>query len=157
MGSPSGDPPVTSPEISLRMSQLRRRDTRPEMEVRKRLHALGLRYRVCLRVPGRARRTIDVAFTRWKIAVFMDGCFWHGCPVHGVLPKSNTEWWVAKIQKNIDRDLDTTRLLEREGWTVLRFWEHEAPDAVVEAVRSAVVEARGGSLLGAAQLSPTPK
>jgi DNA mismatch endonuclease (patch repair protein) len=111
------------------MSVHPRRDTVPELAVRRLLHAAGARYRVCLPVPGIPRRTIDIAFTRAKVAVFIDGCFWHGCPDHGETPASNSAWWVAKIDKNRTRDADTTRRLEAGGWRVLRFWEHESPQA----------------------------
>ena len=75
-------------------------------------------------LPG-TRRRADLAFPRFKVAVFVDGCFWHGCPVHGTWPKANAEWWREKIQKNVERDHNTTAALTSAGWTVLRFWEHE--------------------------------
>jgi DNA mismatch endonuclease (patch repair protein) len=112
------------------MSRLARRHTHPELALRGELHARGLRYRVQVHVPTNRRRTIDIAFTRAKLAVFVDGCFWHGCPMHGVRPRTNPEWWAWKIERNIARDLDTTRLLEESGWSVLRVWEHETvPEA----------------------------
>ncbi len=80
------------------------------------------------------RRTIDIAFTRARIAVFLDGCFWHGCPEHATRPKANAEWWRVKLEKNMSRDRETTTHLENSGWTVLRFWEHESPDAVARKV-----------------------
>lgn len=107
------------------MSVLRRRDTKPEMLLRRELHGRGLRYRVQVKVPGNRRRTIDIAFTRVRLAVYMDGCFWHGCPEHLTVPKTNTDWWEWKIANNQDRDRDTDRLLGAAGWTVLRVWEHE--------------------------------
>jgi len=119
------------------MSALRRRDTNPELEVRRLLHAAGLRYRVAHPVPGRPRRTIDIAFTRRKVAVFIDGCFWHGCPEHGTRPTSNAEWWSAKLAANQARDEDTTALLEEQGWLVLRVWEHEPPGEVLAQVVAA--------------------
>lgn len=112
------------------MSRLARRHTKPEVALRRELHRRGLRFRVQLPVPGNRRRTIDIAFTRVKLAVFVDGCFWHGCPEHGVRPETNSEWWRWKLARNQERDADTTRLLEGAGWTVLRFWEH---DTVVRA------------------------
>ncbi len=84
------------------------------------------------------RRTIDIAFTRHKVAVFLDGCFWHSCPDHGSSPRTNAEWWRAKLDRNIKRDRETTEHLCGLGWTVLRFWEHEAPDAVAECIREVV-------------------
>lgn len=108
------------------MSTLARRDTGPELALRRELHRRGLRYRIQVKVPTNRRRTIDIAFTRARLAVFVDGCFWHGCPEHGVRPTTNKEWWEWKIERNVIRDLDTDRLLEAAGWTVLRVWEHES-------------------------------
>jgi DNA mismatch endonuclease (patch repair protein) len=120
------------------MSRLRRRDTKPEIEVRRLLHARGLRYRVAYRIPGLRRRTIDVAFTRQRVAVFIDGCFWHGCAAHGTQPAANADWWRTKLGVNQERDRDTTDRLQAAGWTVLRFWEHEAPETVADAVQATV-------------------
>lgn len=85
-------------------------------------------------VPDMPRRTIDIAFSRARIAVFMDGCFWHGCPVHATRPRANAEWWREKLAKNMARDHETTERLKEAGWTVLRFWEHEAPEDVAQQV-----------------------
>lgn len=116
------------------MSRQVSRDTAPEIAVRKLLHAAGLRYRVNVPVPGMGRRTIDIVFGSAKVAVFLDGCFWHGCPQHATQPKSNADWWRTKLDKNIARDRETTEHLEAQGWTVLRFWEHESPETVAQAV-----------------------
>ncbi|MFB6695016.1 very short patch repair endonuclease [Streptomyces virginiae] len=124
----------SSAAVSARMSRQVSRDTAQEVAVRRLLHAAGLRYRVNLPVPGMRRRTIDIAFTRARIAVFLDGCFWHGCPEHATRPKANAEWWRVKLEKNVSRDLETTAHLESAGWTVLRFWEHESPDAVARKI-----------------------
>lgn len=121
-------PGSSSVAVSRRMSGARRRDTAAELALRRELHARGLRYRVNLRVPERARRTIDVAFTRAKVAVFVDGCFWHGCPEHETDPASNASWWQTKLDANRARDLDTTIHLEILGWSVVRVWEHERPE-----------------------------
>ncbi|MFB8115498.1 very short patch repair endonuclease [Streptomyces sp. NPDC056465] len=131
----------SSPDVSARMSRQARRDTAPEVAVRKLLHASGYRYRLNERVPGMSRRTIDIAFTRAKVAVMIDGCFWHGCPLHATQPKSNAEWWRNKLDRNMARDRETTEHLAAQGWTVLRFWEHTAADEVAEAVRGAVDKA----------------
>lgn len=120
-------PGTSSAQVSLRMSMAKRRDTAPELALRRELHARGLRYRVAYPVPGQRRRTIDVAFTRAKVAVFVDGCFWHGCPDHGTNPRSNSAWWRAKLAANQARDADTDRALRELGWTTVRIWEHEPP------------------------------
>ncbi|MGJ5827696.1 very short patch repair endonuclease [Streptomyces ossamyceticus] len=120
------------------MSRQVSKDTAAELAVRRLLHAQGLRYRVEYPVPGMARRRIDVAFTRAKVAVLIDGCFWHGCPEHATHPKSNAEWWRNKLDRNMARDRETTEHLTAEGWMVLRFWEHEAPEEVAVRVASAV-------------------
>ena len=112
----------------------RRRDTKPELLIRRALHASGLRYRVDYApLASDRRRRADIVFTRAKVAVFVDGCFWHGCPTHFVMPKSNVDYWAPKIQRNMARDAETTHRLEDGGWTVLRFWEHEDP--AIAAVR----------------------
>jgi DNA mismatch endonuclease (patch repair protein) len=113
------------------MSRLRRRDNGPEMAVRRLLRAGGIGYRVCLRVPGQRRRTIDIAFPGARLAVYVDGCFWHGCPLHLHVPKANHEWWTAKLAMNAARDAAVVEQLTELGWTVLRFWEHEPAEDVV--------------------------
>ncbi|MEI5584294.1 MULTISPECIES: very short patch repair endonuclease [unclassified Agromyces] len=112
----------------------KRRDTSTELAVRRLLHAQGLRYRVDYPpVPG-LRRRADIVFTRARIAVFIDGCFWHGCPVHATSPKRNSDYWGPKLAANIERDADTNAQLEAAGWRALRFWEHEAPEDVARAI-----------------------
>ncbi|MCX4811340.1 very short patch repair endonuclease [Streptomyces sp. NBC_01239] len=123
------------------MSRQLSKDTGAELAVRRLLHAAGLRYRVEYPVPGMARRRIDVAFTRARVAVLIDGCFWHGCPEHATRPKANAEWWRKKLDRNMARDLETTEHLIAQGWTVLRFWEHESPGAVAARV-AVIVEQR---------------
>ncbi|GAA4162763.1 very short patch repair endonuclease [Gryllotalpicola daejeonensis] len=112
------------------------RDTKPELAVRRLLHAAGLRYRVNYTVLP--RRTADIAFTRAKVAVFIDGCYWHGCAEHYQRPASNMEFWDAKVAANRARDLETTARLGAAGWTVLRFWEHEDAAEVAIAIALAV-------------------
>ena len=102
----------------------RSRDTRPELAVRSAVHARGLRYRVAIRPVRSVRRSADLVFTRVHVAVFLDGCFWHGCPEHFHMPATNPDYWGPKIAANAARDQETDRLLAAEGWTVLRFWEH---------------------------------
>ncbi len=117
----------------------RRRDTAPELEVRRRLHAAGLRYRVDwpIRLEGRRPVRPDVVFTRRHVCVFVDGCYWHGCPAHCRLPAANRAYWSAKIERNRQRDLATDAALQAAGWTVVRAWEHEAPEVVVARVLDA--------------------
>jgi DNA mismatch endonuclease (patch repair protein) len=123
-----------------RMARQRRTDTAPEMLLRRELHRRGMRFRVnyAFLLPGLTRRRCDVAFTRSKVAVFVDGCFWHGCPLHATSPKSNAPWWAEKLASNVARDLDTNARLGTAGWTVLRFWEHEDPVLAADVVESAV-------------------
>lgn len=127
-------PGSASPKLAARMARAARRDTAPELALRRELHRRGRRYRVVHKVPGRNRRTIDIAFTRARLAVFVDGCFWHGCPEHGTMPTHNSAWWVTKFAANQGRDRDTNEHLTNEGWSVLRIWEHvpavEAADQV---------------------------
>lgn len=109
--------------------------TGPEMMVRKALHKKGMRYRVQYPVPGHPRRSIDIAFPRSKVAVFVDGCFWHGCASHRTIPVNNRAWWKEKIEGNQKRDRETDEHLHAIGWTVLRYWEHDSPeDITVEVV-----------------------
>ena len=131
-------PGPSSERLSARMSATKRRDTAPEMLLRRELHARGRRFRVVMKVPGNSRRTIDIAFPRHRLAVFVDGCFWHGCPEHGIQPRVNSEWWTQKLASNRGRDEDTNRLLAERGWTVLRIWEHEPVDAAASAVENAL-------------------
>lgn len=120
------------------MSTLARRHTAPEVALRRELHRRGLRFRLHQKIPGNRRRTIDVVFWRRKVAVFVDGCFWHGCPVHLHQPKANAEWWAWKIAANRARDVDATRELEVQGWTVVRVWEHESPVEAADRVCDAL-------------------
>jgi DNA mismatch endonuclease (patch repair protein) len=119
------------------MRSQRQRDTAAETALRSLLYRRGLRFRVHYALPT-LRRRADVAFPRRRIAVFVDGCFWHGCPEHGTWPKQNAEWWRAKIEANRRRDADTDAKLEEQGWTVIRFWEHESPEAAAQEVEEAV-------------------
>ena len=114
--------------------------TRPEIAVRKVLHARGFRYRVNARPVEHIRRTADILFTKQRLAIFIDGCFWHRCPDHGSQPKTNADYWTAKLERNVQRDKDTSERLTHAGWSVLRFWEHEDPVAVSEKSSSAWVD-----------------
>ncbi|MEU6528571.1 very short patch repair endonuclease [Streptomyces sp. NPDC046928] len=130
------------------MSRQGSKDTAAELAVRRLLHAAGLRYRVEYPVPGMARRRIDIAFTSVKVAVLIDGCFWHGCPAHATQPKSNAEWWRQKLDRNMARDAETTAHLTAAGWEVLRFWEHEPPTDVAVRVAATVERRRAESIRG---------
>jgi len=134
----SAEPPRLSPrpEVGRRYASLPRRDTAAELALRRELHRRGRRYRVNARVVGISRRTVDVLFTRHRVAVFVDGCFWHGCTEHLVVPKTNRDWWLWKLQTNQDRDADTTARLETLGWTVLRIWEHVPPADAADRVEA---------------------
>lgn len=124
------------------------RDTQPELALRRLLHASGLRYRVDRApLPG-LRRRADVVFGPAKVAVFVDGCFWHGCPEHGTRPRSNEQWWRDKLERNRRRDLDTDDRLLDAGWQVLRVWEHENPAAAAQRVQAAVRARRSAANTG---------
>ncbi|WBB82409.1 very short patch repair endonuclease [Micromonospora sp. WMMD882] len=116
------------------MKRQRRRDTSPELAVRQELHRAGLRYRIHVPVPGMVRRTMDICFPKARLSIFIDGCYWHGCPDHGTMPKSNSQWWAHKLARNQERDAETSAHLKSLGWTVMRFWSHESPDRVAEVV-----------------------
>ncbi|MFI9307514.1 very short patch repair endonuclease [Streptomyces triculaminicus] len=124
------------------MSRQVSRNTTPEVAVRRLLHRSGHRFRLHRPVPGMPRRSIDIAFPGARIAVFIDGCFWHGCPQHATSPKANADWWRQKLDRNMARDQETTGHLTEAGWTVLRFWEHEDPLAVAADIAAAVTLAR---------------
>ena len=122
--------------VRRRMSVTRGRDTAPELAVRRLLHARGWRYRVNFRPLLELRRTVDVAFTKWRLAVMIDGCFWHGCPDRYRPATTRAEFWRTKVEGNVARDADTDQRLHAAGWIVLRFWEHEDPSAVVLAIEA---------------------
>jgi DNA mismatch endonuclease (patch repair protein) len=128
---------ASSPGRRRNMQANRSRDTKPELAVRRLLHARGLRYRVNYRPVKGLRRTADIVFTRQRVAVFIDGCYWHSCPEHGSQPAVNADYWTPKLQRNRERDEDTSTRLRAEGWTVLRFWEHDDVSAVAAQVSSA--------------------
>ncbi len=121
-----GSDPI-APATSRRMSRTAQRDNRGERALRSELHRRGFRFRLHRPIVEGTRRTVDVVFPGAKLAVFVDGCFWHGCPAHGTSPKNNAAWWRAKIAANIARDRDTDARLAALGWTVLRIWAHEDP------------------------------
>lgn len=116
----------TSPATRKRMSKVRQKGTASELALRKELFRLGLRYRIDRAVLEKPRRIADIVFPKQKVAVFVDGCFWHGCPTHATWPKNNAEFWQKKIKTNISRDTDTNSRLEALDWTVIRVWAHES-------------------------------
>lgn len=117
----------SSPAVSRRMAKVRQKGTGAEIALRRALFKIGLRYRVSFEVLKKPRRVADIVFPAKRVAVFVDGCFWHGCPVHASWPRQNAEFWRRKIEANRLRDIDTNTRLRSIGWTVLRFWEHESP------------------------------
>lgn len=136
-GVSGGESWATDPGTRRSMLSNRGRDTVPELAVRRLLHASGARYRVDFPPLG-GRRRADIVFTRQHVAVFIDGCFWHSCPQHSTLPARNSEYWIPKLQRNVERDREVDDLLQTHGWTFLRFWEHEDPARVAGAILSAV-------------------
>lgn len=118
------------------------RDTRPERALRSAVHARGLRYRINARPLPDVRRTADIAFPGQRVAVFLDGCFWHGCPEHHRPASKNSEFWSSKIEGNKARDADTDRRLAERGWTVIRVWEHEDPEEAADRVQAAILRHR---------------
>jgi DNA mismatch endonuclease (patch repair protein) len=120
------------------MQRQARRDTKPELALRNELWQRGLRYRVDVAPLVGFRRRADVVFTRAKVVVYVDGCFWHSCPDHATIPKANREWWIAKLAANEQRDRDTDKRLEEAGWVVVRVWEHDPPRASAGRVINAI-------------------
>lgn len=124
-------PAPLNANVSAQMQRMPRSSSGPEMLLRKELHRRGLRFRINSReLPGRP----DITFTAAQIAVFVDGCFWHSCPKHGILPKNNRDWWRAKLARNVERDREKDRQLEQMGWAVVHVWEHEPPSAVADSI-----------------------
>lgn len=131
---------ASTPAVRAVMQGNRSRDTRPEVALRSAVHRKGLRYRVSVRPLPSLNRTADLVFRRAKVAVFVDGCYWHGCPEHYRLPSVNQEYWSAKVVRNVTRDRDTNDRLIESGWLPLRFWEHDDVATCAEQVRAAVRE-----------------
>lgn len=120
------------------MQANRSRDTGPEIALRRLLHAQGLRYRVHVRPLAGIRRTADIVFRPTRVAIFVDGCFWHCCPEHYQAPATNPDYWIGKLQANVDRDRQTDALLADAGWLALRIWEHEDPGIAARRVAKLV-------------------
>lgn len=134
-------PAASSQLIRTRMQSTKRRDTKAELALRSALFSRRLRFQVDRKINGNRRKT-DVVFPCERVAVYVDGCFWHGCPEHGTVPKQNRQWWLEKLEANKARDLATTEALSGEGWLVLRFWEHDDADAAADAVQREVLAIR---------------
>lgn len=133
---PQADPAV-APATRRTMQANRGRDTGPELALRSILHARGLRFRVNHPLPFDRRRRADLAFTKARLYVFVDGCFWHGCPDHFIEPKTRADFWLEKIRGNRQRDDDTQRRLEQSGATVIRVWEHQDPIEAADQIEAA--------------------
>ena len=132
--TPGLTPKASSVDALKRMTSQRQRDTIPEVKLRSALHRMGFRFRVDVVPIAGIKSRADIVFSRIKVAVFVDGCFWHCCPEHGTFPKQNAEWWRNKLASNVSRDLRTNKYLAREGWKVLRIWEHEDPEEAANRV-----------------------
>jgi DNA mismatch endonuclease, patch repair protein len=135
-------PPASTPAVRERMRKQARKDTDCEMEVRRILWKRGFRYRVDVRPEQDLRRKADLVFRRERVVVFIDGCFWHLCPDHGVIPKFNSAWWAAKLELNRERDRQTTEFLRNRGWIVLRFWEHQSASTVAREIEIRLADLR---------------
>jgi DNA mismatch endonuclease, patch repair protein len=136
-------PQASSAAVSARMSQQRNRDTGPEMALRRELHRRGHRFRVARRPVAELRSTADIVFGPARVAVYVDGCFWHSCPEHATQPVSNGAWWAEKLARNRERDKQTDEALAQAGWTVVRVWEHERCDEAADRVAAALSESSG--------------
>jgi DNA mismatch endonuclease, patch repair protein len=135
----NGERPSPSSTAALRRMQAAKpRDTAPEKALRTVLHKKGLRFRLQVKPIETLNRTVDVVFPSVKVAVFVDGCFWHGCPIHGTQPKANAQFWQAKIQRNRERDVDTSLQLKKAGWRVVRIWEHDNPESAAQRIYNIV-------------------
>ncbi|OKK19673.1 DNA mismatch repair protein Vsr [Streptomyces sp. CB00455] len=124
------------------MSRQKSRDTAVEVALRKALHAAGARYRIHRKPVKGVRREADIVFGPARVAVFVDGCFWHGCPLHATWPKNNSDFWRTKIEGNRKRDLDTDARLAEAGWLAMRVWEHEAAGEAAVRVLAVVASRR---------------
>ena len=127
-------PLPSSPGVSARMSRTGRAGTAPELALRSALHRRGLRFRVQRPLSFDRRRKVDIVFPTERVAVFVDGCFWHSCPQHATFPRANGAWWARKLARNVERDRDTDARLRADGWTVIRIWEHEPPQDAADTI-----------------------
>lgn len=129
---------ASSREASVRLTRVRRIDTVAEIRLRRTLYARGLRYRLHVPLLAKPRRAADIVFRRKRLAILVDGCFWHGCLKHGTSSKSNADFWRDKIETNKRRDLNTNKRLATAGWRVLRVWKHEDPEVGADRIVKAL-------------------
>jgi DNA mismatch endonuclease (patch repair protein) len=133
--------PAPSSEAALkRMKAAKPRDTAPEKALRSALHKKGLRFRIDEKPIKELNRKADIVFRSAKVAIFVDGCFWHGCPIHGTQAKANAEFWQNKIRQNQLRDLDTNEKLKKAGWKVIRVWEHEEQEKIAKRISNTIAK-----------------
>lgn len=130
-----------TPATRAKMQAQGRRDTAPELALRRELHRRHRRFFVDRAPVAGLRRRADLVFPRLRVAVFVDGCFWHGCPVHGRVPSSNADWWQTKLARNARRDRDTDRRLHEQGWSVVRVWEHQPVQQAADEVETLLTAA----------------
>lgn len=136
--SNSTRPPASSVSVRDRMSRQRSKNTAPEVRVRKILHSRGIRFRTDVKLEADLRTRADIAWRQLGLAIFIDGCFWHGCPEHATRPAANADWWARKLDNNVERDRQTDAVLRGRGWVVRRYWEHECADSVADDISSAI-------------------
>ncbi|MHA3838149.1 very short patch repair endonuclease [Terrabacter sp. AAH1] len=142
--APATTPSASSALIRAKMQAQGSYDTKPEVALRRALHRRGVRFRRDQSLPSYKRRRADIVWRGRRLAVFVDGCFWHGCPRHFVLPKTNSSWWEAKIDGNRARDEETTLQLASFGWTVVRVWEHANLDEAADSIKMLLTQPPGG-------------
>jgi DNA mismatch endonuclease, patch repair protein len=130
----------SSPEVSRRMARVRQKGTQAELDLRRALFARGLRYRLQMRILVKTRRVADIVFPRIRVAVFVDGCFWHGCPLHATWPKTNSAFWRTKIETNRVRDTNTDSRMRESDWEVIRVWTHEPVNEAADRIARVVEE-----------------
>jgi DNA mismatch endonuclease, patch repair protein len=147
-------PKPSSAQAEVRMRASKQRDTAIEIALRSELHARNLRFRLHHKLPE-LRGAIDIAFPRSRVAIFVDGCFWHFCPVHKTIPKANREWWLNKLKTNRARDQKISRRLIKSGWIVFRVWEHENMRQVAKRIEP-LVRSRSASLASRTTRHPRP-
>lgn len=138
-------PSASSEAVRRTMRGNRKRDTRPELALRSELHRLGLRFRVAIRPDPQIPFRADLVFPKTRVAVFMDGCFWHRCPQHFKLPATNSDYWEAKISRNCERDIQVSAALSAAGWVALRVWEHEVTSDAARKVATFAVNRTGAT------------